>query len=189
MGATSAKHAPPFGARRAVPKGRPAAKRAASPRGVAQRRATRFQEVAVGVGFDSCTLSPLFSVPKLCVQPPKRPFMQNRNISTRICINRRQICRLWLRYRQRGTLCAHRLPSRCRMERLSLPAQTFEPFVDAAAAGKFLGLHPATVQRLARDSALPGHPVRGCARRRWRFLLSELSEWLKANQPTTRRSA
>ena len=31
MGATSDKHAPPFGARRAVPKGRPAAKRAASP--------------------------------------------------------------------------------------------------------------------------------------------------------------
>ena len=68
MGATSAKHAPPFGARRAVLKGRPAAKRAASPRGVEQRRATRFREVAVGVVFDSCTLSPLFSVPKLCVQ-------------------------------------------------------------------------------------------------------------------------
>ena len=71
MGATSAKHAPPFGARRAVPMGRPAAKRAASPRGVAQRRATRFQEVAVGVGFAPALLAVVFQSLSSAPQPLK----------------------------------------------------------------------------------------------------------------------
>src|SRR5581483_3000202 len=55
-----------------------------------------------------------------------------------------------------------------------------ELFVDARTAGKFLSLHPATVQRLARQGALPAHPVNGGARRQWRFLLSELQDWLRA---------
>jgi excisionase family DNA binding protein len=53
-----------------------------------------------------------------------------------------------------------------------------EPFVDAVEAGEFLKLHRATVQRLARDGVLPGHPVIRGKRKRWRFLLSELKEWL-----------
>ena len=55
---------------------------------------------------------------------------------------------------------------------------SFEPYVDSAAAGQFLGLHPVTVMRLAREGRLPGHPVRNAKRRQWRFLLSELSSWL-----------
>jgi len=56
---------------------------------------------------------------------------------------------------------------------------SLEPFVDAAAAGEFLGLHPVTVQRLARNGVLPGHPVQQGKRKHWRFLLTELREWLR----------
>jgi Helix-turn-helix domain len=55
-----------------------------------------------------------------------------------------------------------------------------ELFVDARTAGKFLSLHPATIQRLARQGVLPAHPVNGRARKQWRFLLSELQDWLRA---------
>jgi excisionase family DNA binding protein len=64
-----------------------------------------------------------------------------------------------------------------------LPAsmtQTLEPFVSATEASEFVRLHPATVQRLAREGALPGHPVGNGQRRRWRFRLSELEDWLSA---------
>jgi hypothetical protein len=57
-------------------------------------------------------------------------------------------------------------------------AVSLEPYVDSTAAGQFLGLHPVTVMRLAREGHLPGHPVRNAKRRQWRFLLSELSKWL-----------
>ena len=64
-----------------------------------------------------------------------------------------------------------------------LPAsmtQTLEPFVSATEASEFVRLHPATVQRLAREGTLPGHPVGNGQRRRWRFRLSELQDWLSA---------
>jgi hypothetical protein len=63
----------------------------------------------------------------------------------------------------------------CKVPISSLP----EPFVNAAEAGKFLRLHPVTIQRLARKGVLPGHPVNGNARKHWRFLLSELGAWLR----------
>jgi excisionase family DNA binding protein len=59
-------------------------------------------------------------------------------------------------------------------------SMALEPFVDAAGAGEFLKLHPATVQRLAREGTLPGHPVTRGKRRKWRFLLSELKDWLSS---------
>lgn len=59
-------------------------------------------------------------------------------------------------------------------------SMALEPFVDAAGAGEFLKLHPATVQRLAREGTLPGHPVTRGKRKKWRFLLSELTNWLSA---------
>ncbi len=55
-----------------------------------------------------------------------------------------------------------------------------EVFVTASDAGNFLELHPATVQRLAREGLIPAHPVAGRRRRHWRFLRSELGEWLRA---------
>ena len=63
-------------------------------------------------------------------------------------------------------------------ERIRTAAMSLEPYVDSTAAGQFLGLHPVTVMRLAREGHLPGHPVRNAKRRQWRFLLSELSKWL-----------
>ena len=61
---------------------------------------------------------------------------------------------------------------------------SLEPNVDSIVAGKFLGLHPVTVMRLAREGHLPGHPVRHAKRRQWRFLLSELSSWLAGQTGT-----
>jgi hypothetical protein len=55
-----------------------------------------------------------------------------------------------------------------------------EVFVTASQAGDFLELHPATVQRFARKELIPAHPVAGRRRRHWRFLRSELAEWLRA---------
>ena len=54
-----------------------------------------------------------------------------------------------------------------------------EAFVNAFEAGDFLELHPATVQRFAREGLIPAHPVAGSRRRHWRFLRSELAEWLR----------
>ena len=59
-------------------------------------------------------------------------------------------------------------------------SSSLEPFVNAMEAGKFVQLHPATLQRLAREGALPAHPVGNGQRRHWRFRLSELQAWLSA---------
>ena len=50
-----------------------------------------------------------------------------------------------------------------------------EPFVDAARAGDFLCLRPRRVLQLARQGAIPAHPLGNGQRRVWRFRLSELS--------------
>ncbi len=55
-----------------------------------------------------------------------------------------------------------------------------EVFVTACEAGDFLELHPATVQKFAREGVIPAHPVAGRKRRHWRFLRSELAEWLRS---------
>lgn len=57
-----------------------------------------------------------------------------------------------------------------------------EVFVTASEAGDFLELHPATVQRFAREGLIPAHPIAGRRRRHWRFLRSELAEWLRARR-------
>ena len=67
-------------------------------------------------------------------------------------------------------------------------SMALEPFVDAAAAGEFLRLHPATVQRLAREGTLPGHPVIRGKRKKWRFLLSELKDWLSSESVSDPKS-
>lgn len=73
------------------------------------------------------------------------------------------------------------------MEQVSTPiTPQFEPFVSASEASQFVRLHPATVQRLAREGALPGHPVGRGVRKRWRFRLSELQDWLSSRAPDAR---
>jgi excisionase family DNA binding protein len=72
------------------------------------------------------------------------------------------------------------------MAQLTLPTfQPLEPFVSAKEASQFVRLHPVTLQRLAREGTLPAHPVGDGQRRRWRFLLSELGQWLQARDRGT----
>lgn len=52
---------------------------------------------------------------------------------------------------------------------------TPEPFVDAARAGAFLCLRLRRVLQLARQGAIPAHPLGDGQRKVWRFRLSELS--------------
>ncbi|WP_103935428.1 helix-turn-helix domain-containing protein [Bryocella elongata] len=72
------------------------------------------------------------------------------------------------------------------MAQMSPTMSSFEPFVDAAEASQFVRLHPATVQRLAREGALPGHPLGNGRRRRWRFRISELQDWLSSRSNAER---
>jgi excisionase family DNA binding protein len=62
-----------------------------------------------------------------------------------------------------------------------------EYFVDAAAAAKFLGLNRRTLMKMARDGVVPAHPLGEGARKMWRFLLSELDEWLRSRINSARR--
>jgi predicted DNA-binding transcriptional regulator AlpA len=65
--------------------------------------------------------------------------------------------------------------------------RSLEPYVDAAAAAQFLGMHPKTLERLAKKGTAPGHPIgEGNQRKRWRFLISELDTWLRARRAQPR---
>lgn len=50
----------------------------------------------------------------------------------------------------------------------------FEPLLSDAEAGELLGLHPKTVQRLARGGELPAIRIG----RYWRFRASALNRWI-----------
>jgi len=62
-----------------------------------------------------------------------------------------------------------------------------EYFVDATEASRFLGLNRRTVLKMAREYVIPAHPLGEGARKQWRFLLSELDEWLRkrVNSPAS----
>jgi excisionase family DNA binding protein len=79
---------------------------------------------------------------------------------------------------ERSVRATFRHPSVLEVHRL-FPEIVVEPFVDSVAAAEFLGLHPVTVMRLAREGHLPGHAIRRAKRRQWRFRLSELGVWLQ----------
>jgi len=61
-----------------------------------------------------------------------------------------------------------------------------EHYVDSDEAAEFLKLNPRTVQRLAREGTIPAHPFGGKNRKTWRFLLSELDDWMKAKVNSAR---
>jgi len=53
---------------------------------------------------------------------------------------------------------------------------TYEPLLSDAEAASFLGgLHPKTVQRMARHGHIPSYRIG----RYWRFRASELDQWLR----------
>ena len=77
----------------------------------------------------------------------------------------------------------HRMNSSMLDVALSDSRQLPERYVDAAAGAQFVGMHPKTLERLARKGTVPGHPVgEGNERKRWRFLISELDTWLRARK-------
>ena len=63
-----------------------------------------------------------------------------------------------------------------------LSVEVREAFVDAKAAGEFVQFHWRTVQRLARQNIIPAHPFGSGPRKTWRFLLSELDEWMRSQK-------
>ena len=62
-----------------------------------------------------------------------------------------------------------------------------EHYVDSDEAADFLKLNPRTVQRLAREGTIPAHPLGERSRKTWRFLFSELDEWMRAKVNSSRR--
>jgi excisionase family DNA binding protein len=65
-----------------------------------------------------------------------------------------------------------------RLENVHL-ALDLEPYVDASDAADFLGIHPKTVMRLARNRIVPAYSFTNGTRRNWRFLKSELDIWMQ----------
>jgi len=67
---------------------------------------------------------------------------------------------------------------------LSSPAEVdslFEPFVDADVAARFLSLSRKHILKLAIHGVIPAHPLGPGQRKTWRFLLSELRDWMFTN--------
>ena len=60
--------------------------------------------------------------------------------------------------------------------------QYFEPLLDEVQAGKLLGLHPKTLQRLARREELPAVRIG----RYWRFRASALNAWIDVQSTASR---
>ena len=55
-----------------------------------------------------------------------------------------------------------------------IPTERFEPLIGSTEASKLLHIHPKTLQRMARQLAIPGHQIG----RQWLFRASELDTWL-----------
>ena len=56
---------------------------------------------------------------------------------------------------------------------------SYEPLLSDAEAAQFLGgLHPKTVQRMARRGELPAYRIG----RYWKYRLSELDDWLRSQK-------
>jgi excisionase family DNA binding protein len=57
------------------------------------------------------------------------------------------------------------------------PTVHFEPLLDDKRAGEMLGLHPKTLQRLARRGEIPAVRIG----RYWRYRASALNQWIEVN--------
>ena len=65
------------------------------------------------------------------------------------------------------------------------PSLQVEPYVDSKQAADFLSVDSKTVQRLSREGKMPAHPLLAgphSVRRTWRYKLSELDEWARAQR-------
>lgn len=64
--------------------------------------------------------------------------------------------------------------------------ENFEPLLSDEQVGQMLGLHPKTVQRLARRGEIPAVRIG----RYWRYRATALNDWIEVNstrQPLTER--
>jgi hypothetical protein len=62
----------------------------------------------------------------------------------------------------------------------------FEPFVGPEVAAEFVKLSTRRLKEMARAGTVPAHPVEPNAmRKEWRFLLSELDEWMRRKSRNT----
>jgi excisionase family DNA binding protein len=52
---------------------------------------------------------------------------------------------------------------------------TFEPLLDDQQTAELLGIHPKTLQRMARTGEIPAHRVG----KFWRYRASEIDAWLR----------
>jgi excisionase family DNA binding protein len=57
---------------------------------------------------------------------------------------------------------------------------SFEPYVSAEAAARYLDIKPKTLLGKARKGQIPAYPWGDGIRKTWRFKLSELDEWMKS---------
>ena len=55
-----------------------------------------------------------------------------------------------------------------------------EYFVDAHEIGRMLLVDHRTVQQMARDGVIPAYPLGEGKRKTWRFLPSEVREWMQS---------
>ena len=51
----------------------------------------------------------------------------------------------------------------------------FEPLLDTHQAASLLGIHPKTLQKMARAGTVPGHRIGDL----WSFRVSELDSWVR----------
>jgi len=61
----------------------------------------------------------------------------------------------------------------------------FEPLLNDEEAAALLGIHPKTLQRMARKGEIPAYRVR----RSWKYRASELDNWLRSRAHSQRQSA
>jgi hypothetical protein len=66
------------------------------------------------------------------------------------------------------------------------PLLSIEPFVSAETAMQFLSVSRKFLLAAARKGEIPAHPWGDGPRKVWRFLLSELDQWLRSrvNSPS-----
>ena len=61
-----------------------------------------------------------------------------------------------------------------------------EHFVDADVAARFLSLSRKHILKLAIQGVIPAHPLGVGERKTWRFLLSEVRDWMLSNGSRSR---
>lgn len=66
------------------------------------------------------------------------------------------------------------------LERRRAQELGFEMPLNTREAAGYVGFHPKTVERMARNGEIPAHPASGVHRKTWKFYASELDAWLRA---------